>query len=93
MKFTIPIVITAVFLSGLWAGSVFTYGKINVFGYNPCWVTFTDVMRERRYQDDLGEAGWNMDKPQIQGCVQVDPAWNYKGWRKMTVEERRVAGQ
>lgn len=50
-------------------------------------------MRERRYQDDLGEAGWNMDKPQIQGCVQVDPAWNYKGWRKMTVEERRVAGQ
>jgi hypothetical protein len=93
MKFTLPIVITTVFLSGLWAGSVFTYAQLSMFGYHPCWMTFTDVRREARYQDSLGSAGWNMDNPKIQDCVMVDPAWTHKGWREMTTSERRAAGQ
>jgi hypothetical protein len=93
MKLTLPIVITAVFLSGLWAGSVFTYGKIGIFGYDPCWMTLADVRREARYQEELGDAGWNLDNPNIQNCVMVDPAWHHMGWREMTPSERRVAGQ
>lgn len=88
MKVKLAIAITAVFLSGIWSGYVLRYAQVGMFGYEPCWNDLMDVNKERRFQDNLGDDGWDYRNATVGGnCVLVDPRYTFKGFRKMTRDE------
>lgn len=83
MKIKMAMILTAVFVGGLWSGYFYHFVQSSLFRHNPCWLTLVDVSQEARYQEELGRDGWDYENPKLKAkCVLIDEDHAWKGYRK-----------